>query len=162
MFEFGTFAQKDFEKPVDFLERLSLFLGSLPTGWDYAVEIRNKEYLGADYFEVLRSHGVAHVFNAWTRMPTLDEQMALPGAVTADHIVVRALLAHGRSYEQAVKMFEPYERVQAPNPAARTAMATIAGTAVKQKKRAYIYVNNRLEGNSPATIAATLVLLAGN
>ena len=71
-------------------------------------------------------HNVAHVFNAWTRMPALDEQAQLPDAYTADFTVVRALLRKGRTYEQAVKAFEPYDRVQEPNDGAREGMREIA------------------------------------
>ena len=152
IFEFGIFSRTDFPSPADFLGRLEGFLRALPGGWRYAVEIRNKEYLVPDYFAVLARYNVAHVFNAWTRMPPLAEQIALPGAFTADFAVVRALLQHGRTYEQAVKLFEPYREVQQPDPATRDALRQVA----KRASRAYIFVNNRLEGNAPATIAAVV------
>jgi uncharacterized protein YecE (DUF72 family) len=155
IFEFGTFGKKDFASPSDFLNLLNGFLGSLPNGWRYAVEIRNKDYLGPEYFETLAKHNVAHVFNAWTRMPTLTDQIAMD-AFTADHTVVRALLQHGRSYEQAVKLFEPYDKIQQPDPATREALRQIAERTVKKKKRAYIFINNRLEGSSPKTIEAVV------
>src|SRR5262249_51694131 len=108
IFEFGTFAKKDFPNVAAFAERLNDFLGALPKGLNYAVEIRNKDYLQLAYFTVLARHNVAHVFNAWTRMPQLADQIAIPDAFTADFSVVRALLQHGRTYEQAVSTFEPY------------------------------------------------------
>ncbi|HWE38795.1 MAG TPA: DUF72 domain-containing protein, partial [Isosphaeraceae bacterium] len=92
IFEFGTFARSTFPKPEDFLARLDPFLAALPGGFRYAVEVRNPEFLGPAYFALLRDHGVAHTFNAWTRMPGLGEQVDLPGAFTADFTVVRALL----------------------------------------------------------------------
>ena len=99
-------------------------------------------------------HNVAHVFNAWTRMPSLTDQIAIPDAFTADFSVVRALLQHGRTYEQAVDLFEPYEKVQNPDPSTRGALRQIADRAVRKKQRAYVFVNNRLEGNAPSTIEA--------
>ena len=42
-------------------------------------------------------------------MPPLSEQVSLPDAFTADFTVVRVLLSCGRTYEQAVKTFEPYQ-----------------------------------------------------
>jgi hypothetical protein len=120
------------------------------------VEIRNKEYLGLDYFEVLSRHKVAHVFNAWTRLPVIGEQIELPGAHTADFTVVRALLQHGRSYEQAVKMFEPYQAVREPDRATRDALRQVAERAMRVRQPAYVFVNNRLEGNAPGTIEAVI------
>ncbi|MCA1684738.1 MAG: DUF72 domain-containing protein, partial [Planctomycetia bacterium] len=107
IFEFGTFNKSTFPTPVDFMARLDPFLGALPGGFRYGVEIRNPEYLSPQYFDLLSSRGVAHVFNAWTRMPVLDEQIQLPEADTAGFTVVRALLSKGRPYEQAVRSFEP-------------------------------------------------------
>jgi uncharacterized protein YecE (DUF72 family) len=156
LFEFGTFAKQDFPSVADFLSCLEGFLLSLPRGWRYAVEIRNKEYLVPDYFAVLAQYNVAHVFNAWTRMPTVADQIALPGAFTADFSVVRALLQHGRTYEQAVSLFEPYREIQQPDPSTRDALRQIADQALRLRQRAYIFVNNRLEGNAPATIEAVV------
>lgn len=156
IFEFGTFARATFKTADAFLTRLDPFLGALPAGFRYAVEIRNPEYLGPGYFSVLNSHGVAHVLNAWTRMPELGDQLAMPGVVTADFTVVRALLKKDRLYADAVKAFEPYQLVQEPNDGARKAMRKIAEAAVKRKKPAFLFVNNRLEGNAPGTIEAIL------
>jgi len=156
IFEFGTFSKKSFEDETQFIEALDKFLAALPAGHRYSVEIRNPEYLGADYFGCLRSHGVAHAFNAWSRMPPLERQIELPGAFTADFTVVRALLRHGRMYEKAVEAFAPYEKIQDPNPEARQAMKTLIARAEASKQGAYMFVNNRLEGNAPSTIEAII------
>ncbi len=156
IFEFGTFNKSTFPTPTAFMTRLDPFLKSLPQGFRYAIEIRNQEYLTPAYFGLLASHNVAHVFNAWTRMPTLDQQAQLPGAFTADFTVVRALLARGRNYEQAVKTFEPYRLVQEPNEGAREGIRQIAKDTRSLKKDAFIYINNRLEGNAPSTIEAVV------
>jgi uncharacterized protein YecE (DUF72 family) len=156
MFEFGAFARTDFPGVADFLESVDRFLDGLPEGWRYAIEIRNKEYLVPDYFAVLARHNVAHVFNAWTRMPTIADQIALPNAFTADFAVVRALLPKGRTYERAVEELAPYQEIQQPDPPTRGAMRQIAQRAQQFGERAYLFVNNRLEGNAPATIEAVI------
>jgi uncharacterized protein YecE (DUF72 family) len=152
--EFGTFAKSTFPKPADFMARLDPFLGAASRHFRYSVEIRNAEYLAPDYFTLLQSHNTAHVFNAWTRMPELLDQVEMPEAFTADFTVVRALLKRGRTYEQAVKTFEPYEKVQEPDPGAREAIRRIAERVWKTHQPAYVFVNNRLEGNAPGTIEA--------
>ena len=152
--EFGTFAKSTFPSPGHFIDRLDPFLGSLPEGFRYAIEIRNADYLEEGYFTLLASHNVAHVFNAWSRMPELGSQLEKPGVDTADLTVVRALLAKGRTYEQAVKDFEPYELIREPNEGARDALREIATRSRERKKPAFLYVNNRLEGFAPGTIEA--------
>lgn len=156
MFEFGSFGTADFPSISDFVEVLEPFLQTLPAGWRYAVEIRNKEYLVPDYFTVLARYNVAHVFNSWTRMPRIADQMTLPHAFTADFVVVRALLSKGRTYERAVKEFAPYKEIQQPDLSTRTALRQIVDRARRIGQRAYMFVNNRLEGNAPGTIEAVV------
>ncbi len=146
IFEFGTLPKRTFATPDAFCERLADFLAELPDGFRYAAEVRNPEYLGDRYFDTLARRNVAHVFNAWTRMPEIGDQAAMPGAFTADFSVVRALLRKGRNYEDAVTTFEPYRAIQEPNPAARDGMVAIANRALATKKSAFVFVNNRLEG----------------
>jgi uncharacterized protein YecE (DUF72 family) len=156
IFEFGTFSRAIFATPDEFLGRLEPFLASLPSGFRYGVEIRNPEYLGPGYFALLARQGVAHVLNAWTRMPALGTQMEMPGAFTTDFTVVRALLTQGRTYEQAVRSFEPYRLVQEPNHPARDALRQIAERSRRWKRPAFLFVNNRLEGHAPSTIEAVV------
>jgi uncharacterized protein YecE (DUF72 family) len=160
IFEFGTFNKSTFPTPVDFYARIDQFLSALPEGFRCSVEIRNPEYLSPDYFGLLSGRDVAHVFNAWTRMPPLDEQARLDDAYTADFTVVRALLRRGRAYEQAVKAFEPYKLIQEVNEGAREGMRRVAEKAKKRRMPAFLFVNNRLEGNAPGTIEAVVDGLA--
>lgn len=152
VFEFGTFSKKSFPELSAFLEHLDRFLAALPGDFRYSVEIRNPEYLEPEYFECLRRHRVAHVYNAWSRMPELKRQIAIPESVTADFVVTRALLRYGRSYEKAVEAFSPYTEVRDPNPETRDALRVLVDRSREQRRLAFIFVNNRLEGNAPATI----------
>ena len=129
IFEFSQFHQRDFEHGRQ-------FLGGLPSGWQYGVEIRNKNFLQPEYFDVLHRHGVAHVFNSWTRLPPVIEQLALPDSVTTDFLVGRFLLAPGRTYEQALNSFSPYKDTQALDPVAREAGKAIIVKA-KGNKRSF-------------------------
>jgi uncharacterized protein YecE (DUF72 family) len=150
IFEFGARGRA----PIEFIDRLDAFLAALPGTFRYAVEVRNREYLTPRYFEALRSQGVAHVFNSWTRMPPIAEQVALGAAFTADFTVARALLRPGRAYEDAVALFTPYDRIRDENPEAREALRALIRRMREERRAAYIFVNNRLEGNAPETIQA--------
>jgi uncharacterized protein YecE (DUF72 family) len=152
IFEFGTFGRKSFENATEFVERLDPFLAKLPPVFRYAVEVRNPEFLEGDYFACLKARGVAHVYNAWARMPELRHQIAIPDSATADFQVCRALLRRGRVYEEAVEAFAPYREVQDPNPEARDSMRVLIGRARENKQFLFLFVNNRLEGNAPTTI----------
>jgi len=159
IFEFGAFSRQAYPAAVEFLSDLDKFLAALPRDFSYSVEIRNPEYLGPDYFACLRRHGVAHVFNAWTRMPELAVQLSLPGAFTAGFSVARALLKRGRTYEEAVRKFTPYDRIQEEDPRGREALRELIRQARSRGQPSFIFVNNRFEGNAPRTIEAVVAEL---
>lgn len=160
--EFGAFPPRAYRHPELFLPELDGFLAQLPQNLRYAVEIRNPELLASPYFSVLRKHGVAHVFNSWTRMPPIREQIAIDEAFTAEFLVARALLRPGRTYEEAVRLFSPYATIQEENPAVRDALRELILRAHRRRERAYLFVNNRLEGNAPMTIQAVVDSLPGD
>lgn len=154
--EFGTFSKAAYQTISNFVQNLDRFLKALPRDFRYAVEVRNPEFLNSEYFNCLHGHNVAHVFNGWSRMPDLGIQTSIPEAYTTDFTVTRALLRRGRTYEEAVKKFQPYERVQEENPAGRRALRNLIRGARKKGQPALIFVNNRFEGNAPHTIQAVL------
>ena len=154
VFEFQTIAKKDHLPGAEFAARLDTFFSALPADVPYAVEVRNTEYLCPEYFAVLRDHGVAHVFNAWTRMPAIGEQLLLHESITARFVVARALLRPGRTYAQAVDAFAPYDHIQDENPTLRADLSALAKAALELRIPAYLIVNNRAEGCAPLTIVA--------
>jgi uncharacterized protein YecE (DUF72 family) len=159
VFEFQAIGPRSGVDPERFAARLDDFFSALPRDAQYAVEIRNEEFLTPMYFAVLREHGVAHVFSSWTRMPALGEQLDLPGSLTGSFLVARALLRPGRTYDEAVDAFAPYDRIREPNPALRHDLARLVETAVRTRIPAYLLVNNRAEGSAPLTIAEVAKLL---
>jgi uncharacterized protein YecE (DUF72 family) len=159
MFEFSRFWPSDYQHGRDFVADLDAFLGRLPKGWPYAIELRNQHWLQGEYFDCLARNGITHVFNSWDAMPPVGEQMALPGSRTNPKLAAaRFLLKPGRKYEEAVKTFQPYDKVQEENPDARAAgkALVIEGKAAGPARKTFIYVNNRLEGNALGTIAAMI------
>ena len=154
MFEFQTLAKSSGLDAEAFATRLDEFFSELPRDGQYAVELRNEEFLTPMYFAVLREHGVGHVFNSWTRMPPIGHQLDLPNSITGPFIVARALLRPGRTYDEAVDAFAPYDRIREPNPKLRRDLVRLVETARRARIPAYLLVNNRAEGSAPLTIAA--------
>jgi len=155
MFEFSRFYSSDYEHGRDFIADLDKFLSALPKGWPYGVEMRNRPWLVPDYFNCLSRHGVTHIYNNWDAMPSVGEQMLLPGSGTnPDLAAARFLLKPGRKYEEAVQAFQPYRAVKERNQEARAAGRKLIAAGKAAKKKTLIYINNRLEGNALETIAA--------
>ena len=159
VFEFQSIGRGSGMTPERFAVRLDEFFSALPREAMYGVEIRNEEFLTPMYFAVLREHGVAHVFNSWTRMPPIGDQLDLPGSVSGPFLVARALLRPGRTYDEAVDAFAPYDRILDPSPPLRQDLLRLIETAVRTRIPAYLLVNNRAEGSAPLTVAEVLRML---
>lgn len=154
IFEFSQIYPGQFRRGREFVAELERFLGQLPDGWQFGVEIRNQSLLRDEYFAALAAHGVAHVYNNWERMPPVASQLELPASSTADFFGARFLLTPGRKYADAVASFSPYSEVAEADEGARAAGARLMRREVG--RRSFLYVNNRLEGNSLETIRAMM------
>jgi uncharacterized protein YecE (DUF72 family) len=156
MFEFSRFHRADYQDMREFVADLDAFLSKLPKGWPYGIEMRNDIWLVPEYLDCIARHQVAHVYNSWTDMPTVSEQLALPGSHTNPGLVAaRFLLTPGKTYERTIQDFEPFDSIKKIDADARAAAATMIDEGVRTPSRyTYIFINNRLEGCAPRTIQA--------
>ena len=86
------------EAPPDaamFIDKLDAMFDRLPRAFRYAVELRDRSRLTAEYGQVLRRHGVAHTYNYWSDMPMPLRQADTVGPGTAPFVVIRLLLRPG-------------------------------------------------------------------
>jgi uncharacterized protein YecE (DUF72 family) len=160
VFEFQAMRGKDLPEPARWVEQLDRFLQQLPRDFRYAVELRNPGLLTDAHGAVLARHGVAHVFNSWNEMPPIGEQLELPWTFPTGFTIARGLLRPGRRFADAVKLFEPYDRIREPQPEVRQDLLHLVAEVVRRRIEALILVNNRLEGNAPGTIRALATALA--
>jgi uncharacterized protein YecE (DUF72 family) len=156
MFEFSRFRCADYQDLREFIADLEAFLSKLPKRWPYGIEMRNDTWPGPEYLACLARHQVAHVYNSWTDMPTVAEQLALTGSRTNPGLVAaRFLLTPSKTYEGTIQEFELFDRIKKIDEAARSAAATIIDEGARTPSRyRYVFINNRLEGCAPRTIEA--------
>ena len=147
-------------EPSTFLAKLDTFLGHLPTHYPYAIEVRNPAVLGPEYLAVLTAHGVSHVYNYLYGMPTLEQQhQKLGGRFSGSFVVFRLLTPRDKKYHEAVKAYQPYDKLVRPLPDLREATTRLVSQAVDEQRHAYVLINNRSEGNAPSTAKALYRLL---
>jgi uncharacterized protein YecE (DUF72 family) len=144
----------------EFLGRLDRFLGALPNGFEYAVEIRDARLLTARYRDILARHGAAHTYNYWSAMPTPGEQAMIVPPEDSAFSVVRLLLRPGTWYEDQRERFKPFDRLVAPDETMRADVVAIARRIVNRGRRVFVLVNNKAEGSSPLTVMALAKRLA--
>ncbi|MCB9626585.1 MAG: DUF72 domain-containing protein [Sandaracinaceae bacterium] len=135
------------------------FLEAAPAELQYAVEVRDPALLTPGYFPILREHGATHVFNFWSRMPDIGQQLALPHSMPGPFVVARLMLPPGVTYEDARQRFAPFDKVVAPQPAMRADVIDLIERAVERGFEVYVVVNNKAEGSSPLTVRALAELL---
>jgi len=161
MLEFSQFHPGSIANGSEFVARLDQFFATLrdEEGFRFAVEMRNANWLKAPYFEMLLKHGAGHVFNSWTRMPTLTEQLRLSEPYDLPFYASRILLQPGTKYAEAVEAFSPYDRVHELQPTLRQAAVGLVRRALERRVPGYLFVNNRAEGSAPQTIRGILDIL---
>ena len=140
----------------EFIGKLDDFFDSVSAEFRYAVEIRNAGLLGPRYHDMLRAHGVAHVYNHWSYMPPLAEQHQRMKTMTAPFTVIRLLTPLKMTYEAAKKRAEPYDKNVGELPEMRKDTVSLIQEATAENRSTYILVNNRAEGNAPLTIQALI------
>ena len=140
----------------EFIGKLDDFFDSVSAEFRYAVEIRNPGLLGPRYNDMLRAHGVAHVYNHWSYMPPLAEQHQRMKTMTAPFTVIRLLTPLKMTYEAAKKRAEPYDKIVGELPEMRKDTVSLIQEATAENRSTYILVNNRAEGNAPLTIQALI------
>ena len=148
--------------PIDpswFLTKLGQFLRSAPRDFPFAVELRDRRLLTLEYARALREYDAVHVFNYWTRMPSLADQARIEGLLGGSLLVVRLLLPPGAKYGELKDAYAPFDKLVDPQPMMRRETRQLVLAAMDRDMEAYVLVNNKAEGSSPLTVQALAELL---
>jgi len=89
LLQFPYFNRNAFPSRHPFDNLLKPFLQSLPKEFEFALEIRNKNWISWDFLEMLREHRVAFALVAQAWMPRIDTLAKALDLVTSDFAYVR-------------------------------------------------------------------------
>jgi uncharacterized protein YecE (DUF72 family) len=156
LFQFGYFNQKAFETQADFVARLKPFLKTLPKGYRFAVEIRNKNWMNAEFRDVLRERGVAFTLidQGWVPRPwELKEKFDL---VTADFTYVR-WLGDRKAIEEETKTWDK-TIVNRRGDLKRWVDVLKELVLNKRIRQIFAFAKNHYAGHGPATVKQFLDL----
>jgi hypothetical protein len=145
-------------EPDDFNARVDTLLTALPKTFGYAFELRNAHLMTPRYFEVLRAHGAGHVFNAWAHVPSITEQLAIPGARELPFAVSRLSLPPAGRYDELKAAYAPFDRIVCEQPLLRDDVLRLV--RVYAGRDVFILANNKAEGSAPLTVLALSEILA--
>ena len=140
--------------PAVFEKQLARFLASIPAGFNYAVEIRDRSLFTRRYVATLRDFGAAHVINYWSRMPSIAEQLELLGGHLGPFAVCRLMLPPNTRYEAQKEAYAPFDRIVREQAGMRREVVDLCRQALESAVPIYVYANNKAEGSAPLTIEA--------
>jgi len=147
-------------------EMLEALPGLKPTAPDavIAVEVRDPQLLCPAFADMLRSVGATFCMGLHAKMPPIEDQLPMLRALWPGPLVCRWNLhrRHGRfGYEDAEKLYGPFDRIVDPDPETREALARVIAGTTGAGQLAYVTVSNNAEGCAPLTIASLARDIAG-
>lgn len=156
MFQFEYLNRQKMAGLPAFLDRLGTFFAQAPPGFQYAVEIRNPNYLKPAYFAFLRDQGLGCVLLDGYYMPTIGQLAQAFDANTAGFTVLRLHGADRSEIEKKTKGI--WDQIIEPQDARLAAAVDTTESAIKSGADVYVNVNNHYEGCGPLTIQRLLGL----
>jgi uncharacterized protein YecE (DUF72 family) len=152
LFQFPPLGRAQLRDPRRFVQRLQTFLGALPTGPFYAVEVRDAGLITRRFVGALREVGAHYSVSVHPRLPAVVVQAtAMAGAGPAP-LVVRWNLNPREGYEAAKARYAPFDRLVDEDVSTRESIARLAAAALRAGEPAYLIANNKAEGSAPLTL----------
>jgi uncharacterized protein YecE (DUF72 family) len=146
------------DRPEALLPRLEAMLATvcaaLPTTVVTALEVRDASWLTPTTAQRLRTLGVRYALGLHDRLPPIDDQLPMLRATWPGDLVCRWNLQRGQRYAEARDAWAPFDRLQAPDPATRHALARVAAATLAAGHRVFVTINNKAEGCAPASVLA--------
>lgn len=139
-----------FPSGKEFLARLESFLKELPKGYKFAVEIRNKQWLTAEFFDLLRAHKVAYALIDQAWMPRPPEIFEKLDPITEDFTYIR-LLGDRKGIEKQTKV---WDKVIVNRSKELRSWVDVCERTTRRGVQTFVYVNNHYAGFAPATVAS--------
>lgn len=149
--------QRAFADRDAFLERLASFLDRLPADFRYALEVRNKAWLGQALTGVLRERQVALVLSEHVYLPHPVELARELDVFTTDFTYVR-LIGDRKATEALTKTFDS---IVLDESASLRKWAEFLRPAIARGTETFAYANNHYAGHGPATIRELAELVRG-
>lgn len=143
-------------EPQAVVARIGAFFAGLerPPSGVLALEVRDTALLTSELTAMLKAQGVRYCLGLHDRLPSLDAQLPLLRALWPGPLVCRWSLQRGLRYAQAKGLFEPFDRLAAPDVVTRKGLARLAAATAAAGHDVLIALNNKAEGSAPLSVQA--------
>ena len=146
VFQFPFFNKSAFRDRHEFLDRLLPFLVKLPNSYRFAIEIRNRNWLDAEFASLLRERSIALVLQDRSWMPNPSELKFDP--ITAGWTYIR-WLGDRKAIEQQTMT---WDKIIVDRSTELSSWVDFCYQVRKRGVLIYAFANNHFSGHSPATI----------
>jgi uncharacterized protein YecE (DUF72 family) len=154
LLQFGYFNQNVFAGVNDFLARLVPFLKKIPSGYRFAVEIRNKHWLVSPFLDALRERNIALALIDQSWMPRPKQLFERRDPITADFAYVR-WLGDRKGIEQQTKT---WNKIIVDRTADLGEWVEVLKKVSERKIQILAFANNHYAGFGPGTLEEFRVL----
>ncbi|HKX95411.1 MAG TPA: DUF72 domain-containing protein [Methylibium sp.] len=143
-------------EPQRLLGALDRLFGQLPRPPHgvLALELRDAALLTPELAALLKAQGVRWCLGLHDRMPPIEEQLPMLRASWPGPLVCRWNLQRGLAYGEAKDLFEPFNRLQAPDLGTREVLARVIAATAAAGHAALVTINNKAEGSAPCSVLA--------
>lgn len=152
LFQFPPLGRALTRAPERFIAQLQEFLGRLPQGPLYAVEMRDDRMITRRFFASLNEARARYCLGVHPRMPPVATQAAAMSGFGPGPLIVRWNLRAGYGYEDARTRFTPFDQLVDEDSATRESIAQLCTGTLAAGHECTIIANNKAEGSAPLTL----------
>jgi uncharacterized protein YecE (DUF72 family) len=157
MFQFEYLNKQKMNSQFDFQAQFASFIQSLPQEYEYAVEIRNPNYLNNNYFEFINENNLSHVFLQGNYMPSIIGVYKKHKELINNKSVIRL---HGPDRKGIEKKSKgDWSKIIEPKDEELSNVVKIISEMLNKEIDIYLNVNNHYEGSAPLTIEKIKTIL---
>jgi uncharacterized protein YecE (DUF72 family) len=149
LLQFPYFNKKAFARPEDFLARLKPFLEKIPGNHSYALEVRNKAWIGEPLLDLLRKHQIALALIDHPWMPPVRQWLGKLDVVTAGFTYIR-FLGDRKGIEEKT---EHWDQIIVDRKSEMETWIPEIQRLLARRLTVYAYFNNHYAGFAPGSIA---------
>lgn len=150
MFQFEYLNKEKMKSQIEFQGLMREFSAKLPDGFQFAIEMRNPNYLNDSYFQFLRDHKLAHVFLQGYYMPPIFDIYKKHKDYIKDFTVIHL---HGPDRKgMETKTGNEWNKIVEPRDEDLIKLVEMINELLERKVDIYLNVNNHYEGSAPLTI----------
>lgn len=150
MFQFEYLNKQKMRSLFYFEGLFSTFIKNCPENFNYAMEIRNPNYLNESYFRFLNENNLHHVFAEGYYMPKIFNVYEKYRDFIKNKTVIRLLGPNRKGIEQ--KTEGKWNKIIEPKDTELMQIVKMIKDLLSRELDVYLNVNNHYEGSAPLTI----------